>query len=182
MVRVVDIFRQSTISASILGAIVAIACCFLPMQAKAQHFSIVQVNDTLWLLTLETNGNVNTWTLPYPVYRFATADVNGDGVTDAIVGVYKSSRFFTVPSRRVFIFKNFDGNIRPLWLSSRLGGDLVDFTVEGNTIRAIEQMKPGGDYVINDYTWQGFGMGWKTQEVSFKTIDESYQYLNIKKQ
>ena len=181
MVRAVDISRQSATSTILIGAIVAVACFLMPFTVRAQQFTIEQQNDTLWILSLENNGNVSTWKLPYLVYRFATADVNNDGLEDALVGVYTKSRFFTEPSRRVFIFKNYHGLIRPLWLSSRLGGDLVDFTVDGNHLQAIEVMSDGDDYVINDYAWQGFGMGWTRRVASFKTIDESYKFLNINK-
>lgn len=181
MVGASNISRQSATSTILLGAIVAVACFLLPFKAVAQQFTIKQQNDTLWVLSLDSGGKVATWELPYQVYRFAVADVNNDGIEDALVGVYKHSRFFPEPSRRVFIFKNYHGLIRPLWLSSRLGGELVDFTVDGNHLRAIEVMSQEGDYVINDYSWQGFGMGWTKCVASFKTIDESYQFLNINK-
>ena len=182
MVGALNISRQSATSTILLGAIVAVACFLLPFTAVAQQFTIEQKNDSLWVLSLDNGGNVATWKLPYQVYRFATADVNNDGIDDALVGVYTKSRFFTEPSRRVFIFKNYHGLIRPLWLSSRLGGELIDFTVEGNKLRAIEVMNDGGEYFINDYAWQGFGMGWTECVASFKTIEESYQFLNINKQ
>ena len=60
----------------------------------AQTFSIETVNDSLNYLTLKTDSTTDKWPLPYPVYRLDTADVNGDGRTEALVGVIKSTRFY----------------------------------------------------------------------------------------
>lgn len=167
---------QSTLGESFNVAIVLIAI-FCAQNVHAQHFAINQKSDSLWVLTLsnESGKVVDSWTLPYPVYRFATADIDADGSVDAVVGVFKSSRYFTTPSRRVFIFKNFNGKVRPLWLGSRLGGELVDFAVVGNTIRAIEKTEDG--YAVSNYTWKGFGMGFHSLVATSDNIDECYNSL-----
>lgn len=167
---------QSTIGETLNIAIVLIAI-FCIHTAHAQHFAISQKTDSLWLLSL-SNGNgkvTGTWKLSYPVYRFAATDIDGDGSEDAVVGVFKSSRYFTTPSHRVFIFKNFNGKIRPLWLGSRLGGELVDFVVVGNVIRAIEKTEHG--YAVSNYTWKGFGMGFHSLVATCDSLDESYNLL-----
>ncbi|MBR5639613.1 MAG: hypothetical protein IKW83_07610 [Muribaculaceae bacterium] len=150
---------------------------FCVHNAHAQNFAINQKSDSLWVLSLsDDSGSITgSWQLPYPVYRFATADIDGDGSTDAVVGVFKASRYFTTPSRRVFIFKNFGGKVRPLWLGSRLGGDLVDFVVVGRTIRAIEKTDQG--YAVSDYIWKGFGMGFHSLVATCDTLDESFSLL-----
>lgn len=148
--------------------------------ARAQQFNITQVNDSLWNLTLTVDGDTSLWQLKYPVYRFATADINGDGSVDAVVGVYKASRFFTTPSRRVFIFKNYEGLIRPLWLGSRLSGELVDFNIVDNKVRAIEKAKDR--FVVSDYSWNGFGLAMDSVVYTSSTIDDCYHFLSIIKQ
>lgn len=156
-----------------------IAFIFAP-QTRAQQFSIKQVNDSLWNLTLTVDGDTSLWHLKYPVYRFATADINGDGSVDAVVGVYKASRFFTTPNRRVFIFKNYEGLIRPLWLGSRLSGELVDFNVVDNKVRAIEKAKDR--FVVSDYSWNGFGLAMDSVVYTSSSIDDCYHFLSIIKQ
>lgn len=168
---------QSTSSACIIGTLVVIAMFFCTVQASAQQFKLDYNTDSTAVLRLvnDSGSCTSTWQLPYPVYRFATADINGDGSTDAVVGVIKASRYFPVPNRRVFIFKNFEGDVRPLWLGSRLGGELIDFAIINDKIRAIEKTDTG--YAVSDYIWQGFGMGFETLIATCNTLDDSYTFL-----
>ena len=177
MVRLMVKIGQSLYRTVSIGAVMLIACILCHLPCFGQHFEITQQNDSLWTLTLNKDGVItDSWQLPYPVYRFATADINGDGSLNAVVGVYKSSRYFKQPSRRVFIFKDFDGDIRPLWLGSRLGGELVDFTVKDNKVRAIEVGNEG--YVVSDYVWTGFGLGFDELIATCPTINQCYNFFN----
>ena len=100
------------------------------------------------------------FTLNYPVYRFCTGDVDGDGSMDALVGVIKKTRFHQEEGRRIFIFKQVDGKVRPLWLGSRLGAELVDFRFVDGCIRALET-DGKGKYAVIDYEWKDFGPAFK---------------------
>ena len=70
---------------------------FCALACTAQSFDLKKQHDSLYYL--------NGWRLPYPVYQYQTGDVDGDGRTDAIVGVIKSTRFYPEKARRIFIFK-----------------------------------------------------------------------------
>jgi len=132
--------------------------------AQAQDFELRRVSDSLYWL--------NDWRLPYPIYRFETGDVDGDGSADAMVGVIKATRFYPEQARRLFIFKQVNGEkksggksnkaaakpkVRPLWLGSKLGGVLLDFRFANGCIRALETTTDGR-YVVADYRWDSFGM------------------------
>ena len=129
----------------------AITLCLtvLSLTVRAQAFELRCEHDSLYWL--------NDWRLPYPVYQFQTGDVDGNGSEDAMVGVIKSTRFYPEKARRLFIFKQVNGKVRPLWLGSKLGGILEDFRFVDGKIRALESTADSL-YVVSDYRWGGFGM------------------------
>lgn len=113
-------------------------------------FTLTKTNDSLYFL--------NDWRLPYPVYRFCTGDVNGDGKADALVGVIKSTRFYPEKARRIFIFKLVNGKkVRPLWLGSKLGGILKDFRYVNGRVRSLEASSDSL-YSVADWQWNDFGL------------------------
>jgi len=73
-----------------------------------------------------------------------------------LVGVIKSTRFHPEVARRIFIFKQVEGKVRPLWLGSRLGGTLVDFYFTNGRIRALET-DGASRYAVVEYRWTDFG-------------------------
>ena len=118
----------------------------------AQSYELRREHDSLYWL--------GDWRLPYPVYQFQTGDVDGDGQEDAMVGVIKSTRFYPEQGRRLFIFKQVNNKVRPMWLGSKLGGILEDFRFVDGKIRALESTTDSL-YVVSDYRWAGFGMAFE---------------------
>lgn len=123
----------------------------------AQQFSLERQSDSLYVLTLTTDSTRSEWRLPYPVYRMETGDVDGNCTTEALVGVIKSTRFHPERGRRLFIFKNYEGLVRPLWLGSQLGGTLHDFRFVGGLVRSLES-NARHEYTVAEYRWSGFGV------------------------
>jgi hypothetical protein len=114
---------------------------------------LTKTHDSLYYL--------NGLRLPYPVYRFATGDVDGDGKADALVGGVKGSRYYPTPSRRLFIYKQVEGKARPLWLGSKLGGELCDFRYQDGCILSLEAMARGDSedslFAVCRWRWKDFG-------------------------
>ena len=83
--------------------------------------------------------------------------MDGDGATDALVGVVKRTRYDSEMGRRIFIFHLAGGKVRPLWMGSRLGGRLIDFCYVDGRIRAMEA-SADGRYSVSDWQWKDFGL------------------------
>lgn len=112
------------------------------------------------------------------VYRLATGDLDGDGKDEALVGVIRPTRFYPQPERRLFIFKQVNGKIRPMWMGSRLGGILCDFRFASPYVRTL-QSTTDGKYVVADYTWDDFGLAFArflTGAVSRKKAMEKFTF------
>ncbi|WP_199185042.1 hypothetical protein [Aquimarina sp. I32.4] len=124
-------------------------------------FSLFKQHDSLYNLTVNQNITSDFWELSYPVYHFQTGDVDDDGIEDAMVGVVKTTRFDSKKAKRLFIFKNYKGLVRPLWLGSRLGQPLVNFRfkkVEKKPrIWSVEREK-SRKYLVAEYKWRKFGL------------------------
>ena len=143
-------------------------------QTKDSSFGLDSINDSLYILRIGDNE----WRLPYPVYRFETGDINGDGIDEAIVGVIKSTRFSPDIARRVFIFKNYKGFPRALWLGSRLGSPVVDFRYidSDRSLRLIEE-EGDGSFLVVEYRLARFGMTFHRYLSRNKTMEESIAIL-----
>ena len=104
---------RGTLTSFLLFSLLLVLSAAAEEKTDSALFTLRQVNDTLHVLELRSKGQgtgneeqVSKWPLPYPVYQFQTGDVDGDGKTDAMVGVIKSTRYFPEKGRRLFIFKN----------------------------------------------------------------------------
>lgn len=159
----------------LLGS-VAMLC----MLTRAQTFSLQVENDSLAYLVLKTDSTTDRWRLAFPVYRLCVGDVDGDGSVDAMVGVVKATRFDKTIARRLFIFKNHRGRIRPLWMGSRLGGILHDFRfVDGHVVSL--QATTDGQYVVLEHEWRKFGLGTRRFLAKGVSLDEAMAVFDIEK-
>ena len=141
----------------------------LSTPCMAQTYELKKEHDSLYWL--------NDWRLPYPVYQFQTGDVNGDGSKDALVGVLKATRFYPEKGRRLFIFKQVNGKVRPLWMGSKLGGILEDFRYVDGKIRALESTTDSF-FVVSDYKWSSFGMKFDHYIIRGVDKETAIKYFN----
>jgi len=157
--------------------IVSLLCCLFCSGLSAQTFSLKRNNDTCNVLVLTTDSMSDEWLLSYPVYQFRTGDVDGDGVEEALVGVVKSTRFYPEKGNRLFVFKNRNGRVRPLWLGSRLGEELVDFCVADGKLISIERCR-NGQYNLDEWEWSRFGPRFSRYILTNATSEEVQQTFN----
>ena len=152
---------------------------------ESQGYELRKEHDSLYWLRATGGRKADEWRLPYPVYQFQTGDVDGDGSMDAMVGVIKKTRFYPL-GKRLFIFKQIDAKatasmhrrklVRPLWLGSKLGGNLEDFRfvapADGDSLGRIRALESTTDslFAVSDYKWSGFGM--KFDHLIIKGVDK----------
>ena len=151
----------------------------------SQGYELRKEHDSLYWLRATGGRKADEWRLPYPVYQFQTGDVDGDGSMDAMVGVIKKTRFDPL-GKRLFIFKQIDAKatasmhrrklVRPMWLGSKLGGNLEDFRyvapADGDSLGRIRALESTTDslFAVSDYKWSGFGM--KFDHLIIKGVDK----------
>ncbi|MDO4703592.1 hypothetical protein [Tannerella sp.] len=163
----------------LLGILLLTAC--RSNHSSAGRYELLCFSDSLYYLTYVTDSTADRWKLPYPVYRFETGDIDGDGSQNALVGVIKTTRFDPKMHRRLFIFKTFRGHVRPLWLGSRLGQPLEDFrfvtTADEPRIRSME-CEQSGNYLIAEYRWRSFGLEFVTYRGRELSRNEALAFLH----
>ena len=142
--------QKSRVCCSIVLSLMVYIC-------QAQVFSIEHTSDTTAVLVLTTDSSRNEWQIDYPTYQFQQGDINGDGKQEAFVGVIKSTRFDSTTRKRLFIFKNFRNLIRPMWMGSSLGHEIVDFIYADGSIWAAVRNE-NGNYAVGEYVWDKFGL------------------------
>jgi len=122
---------------------------------EGNGITLVKKHDSLYYIQIKSDSLIDSWELKYPVYQYMIGDVDTNGKKDILVGVIKTTRFDSIKRKRLFIFKNYKGYVRPLWLGSRLGKPLVDFNFikseNGSFIRSIEKEKSGKLLIAEQY-------------------------------
>lgn len=136
---------------------------YIRADGKKARIKLKTISDSLSIIQhFIGKDKADEWQLKYPVYQFECGDINGDSIPEIAVGVIKRTRYSHFMGKRLFIFKLFDEEvIRPLWLSSRVSHELIDFRIEhldkGSYIRTIEKSTAGEILEIR-YKTTGFGL------------------------
>ncbi|MCI5057584.1 MAG: hypothetical protein MRY83_15835 [Flavobacteriales bacterium] len=155
----------------LFGAILLVGC------VKTPKFELRDTNGSA-ILALTTKQGTDAWPLPYPTYQFQVGDINNDGLDDALVGVIKKTRYDSSMSKRLFIFKNYKGKVRPLWLGSRLSYPLVDFKVlknKGETRLLSLEQSSESKFLVSEYKWYKFGLSFEKHLVKDLSWEEANQ-------
>lgn len=114
-------------------------------------------------------------------WKLVIGDIDGDGVDEVSIGVYKETIFHPVMDNRPFIYSYKQGRLYPKWRGSRLSRPFTDYLfydIDGDDIDeiiAIEILE-NEEKLINTYKWRGFGFEAFLESESFKDIDDLRLY------
>lgn len=96
-------------------------------------------------------------------WKIDTGDVDGDGIYEVSVGVYKETIFHQIMDKRPFIYSYRDNRLLPKWRGSRLSRPFTDYIFydldmdDSDEIISIEILEDG-KLILNSYKWIGFGI------------------------
>ena len=102
-------------------------------------------------------------------------DVNGDGINEVAICVYKTAKFHEVMAKRPFFFDLVDGNLIPVWLGSRLSRPFDDYILHDINADGIDEiisieLLEDGKRVIAAYVWKGFGFEVHAESKAFDGV------------
>ncbi|MEQ1934524.1 MAG: hypothetical protein ABL962_11725 [Fimbriimonadaceae bacterium] len=90
-------------------------------------------------------------------WKVLSGDIDGNGKPDILVGVNKKTHNIKHRHKTMFVYE-FDGKeVKPKWLASTLGRELVDFAAGTKRVYTVERLLKGG-YAVAEYKWRGFGL------------------------
>lgn len=107
-------------------------------------------------------------------FMIKTCDVDGDGIIEIFMGVYKKTPFYPIKENRPFFFNFLEGKLVKKWTGSKvrhsfIDACFVDFEGKGRDFFAVLETNNEGHRVAL-YYWLGFG---------FTLLGESEVYEKI---
>lgn len=115
------------------------------------------------------------------VASLTIVDIDNDGNEDIAVGIVKSSRWSNVKSLKMHLYKVQSDRILPLWRSSKLTSNLIDFcfirTSGRNSACVIERL-PDASYNLIMFQWKYFGLVFEDYMLKNKDSATVFQRFN----
>jgi len=157
-------------------------CCFINDTLGLHLYGILgdkefTFGERIITATIVDTGLIGPFIDPHTFYpwKIMKADVDGDKEFEICAGVWKSTRYDTVVSNRLFIYNRRGPYIYPKWLGSRVNSPLIDFDFEDIDSDSIDELltlelNEDGSKKINLYKWFEFGFDF------IKTLKEKEKY------
>ena len=110
-------------------------------------------------------------------WKVDTGDIDGDGISEVSLGVYKETVFHPVMTKRPFIYSFKDNTLLAKWRGSRLSRPFTEYTFydidkdgidEIISIEILENKR----MLINSYKWIGFGIEGFMESKEYDNITE----------
>jgi hypothetical protein len=144
-------------------------------EGKVVFERLTKTNGFRLLLKNSAGETLDQTVFRYTAYQLDTADVDHNGSTDVLVGLIKSTEFDRQEKKRLFILRIDEGQLRPLWLGSKVCQELIDFKSQADgVIRTLEKNK-NNNYALGRYEWQSFGLALITYTHNEISFDEALQ-------
>lgn len=109
----------------------------------------------------------------YRPWKLVIADVDGDGIPEILIGVYRKSPYTPAWAQSIFVM-TFDGKelIRK-WMGSSMGRPLFDFTVAPEKTQRLltVQLREDGKQALSSWDWSGFGFRRREREIAARAIE-----------
>lgn len=121
-------------------------------------------------------------------WKIDTGDIDGDGIDEISIGVYKETIFHPVMAKRPFIYSFSDNTLLAKWRGSRLSRPFTDYTfydIDEDGVDEIISIEitENEKMLINSYKWIGFGIEGLMESSEFDNIAELWKangiYMNI---
>jgi len=169
------LFAVFVVLLSITGCTPAGWTCRADVDGDGKDDTLILKNR---LLEIKTSGG-KTLELPLeaPALKVQTGDVNGDGIADIALTMYKTTLFHPVLAKRPFFYYLQNDQLVPLWRGSRLSRPFDDFVlcdIDGDgraELISLEALEDGRRVAVA-YRWRSFGFHWIGDTDPFPTTAE----------
>jgi hypothetical protein len=133
----------------------------LTSHSISYKLKIVKKDNYTQLLLYRKKKYVDSKTFSDSIASVSIVDSDNDGNDDIVVGIVKSSRWSEVKSLKMYLYKISQDRILPLWRSSKLTSNMIDFCFvkeAGKNYACVIEKPKNHSYNLIRFRWRNFGL------------------------